>query len=63
MDVGLHRGSALSPYLLLIVVDVLTEWVRKEVPESITFLDDIPICAGKEVDMTEYQDPRRTWLE
>ena len=29
-EVGLHQGSALSPYLFLILMDVLTERVRKE---------------------------------
>ena len=35
-------------------MDVLTEGVRKEVPESITFADAIVICGGRKVDMTEY---------
>ena len=54
VDVGLHQGSALSPYLFLILMDVLTEGVRKEVPESMMFADDIVLCGGREVDMTEY---------
>ena len=37
VDVGLHQGSALSPYLFLILMDVLTEGVRKEVPEFMMF--------------------------
>ena len=37
--------------------------MRKEVPESIKFADDIPIYVGKEVDMTEYLDTWRTLLE
>ena len=41
VDVGLHQGSALSPYLFLILMDALTEGVRKEVPESMMFADDI----------------------
>ena len=59
MDVRLHQGSALSLHLFLILVGVITEWVRKEVPEYIQFPDDIPICAVKSVDMTEYLDTRR----
>ena len=29
VEVGLHQGSALSPYLFLILMDVLTEMVRE----------------------------------
>ena len=63
VDVGLHQGSALSPYLFLILMDVLTEGVRKEVPESMMFADDIVLCGGREVDMTEYLDTWRKSLE
>ena len=47
VDVGLHQGSALSPYLFLILTDVLTEGVRKEVPESMMLADDIVLCGGR----------------
>ena len=63
MDVVLHQGSALSSYLFVILVDVITEWARKELRESITFVDNTPICAGKEVGMTGYLDTWRTLLE
>ena len=63
VDVGLHQGSALSPYLFLILMDVLTERVRKEVPESMMFADNIVLCGGREVDMTEYLDTWRKSLE
>ena len=63
VDVGLHQGSALSPYLFLILMDVLTEGVRKGVPESMMFADDIVLCGGREVDMTEYLDTWRKSLE
>ena len=63
VDVGLHQRSALSPYLFLILVDVLTEGVRKEVPESMMFADDIVLCGGREVDMTEYLDTWRKYVE
>ena len=44
-------------------MDVLTEGVRKEVPASMMFADDIVLCGGREVDMTEYLDTWRTYLE
>ena len=36
------------------VTDILTEKVRKDVPESMMFADDVVLCGGNEVDMTEY---------
>ena len=53
----------MSPYLFLILMDVLTERVRKEAPESMIFVDDIVLCGGKEVDMTEYLETWRKALE
>ena len=44
-------------------MDVLTEGVRKEVPESTMHADDIVLCGGREVDMTEYLDTWRKSLE
>ena len=41
MDVWLHQGSALSPYLFIIVVNALTEGMSKEVLESMMFANDI----------------------
>ena len=63
VDVGLHQGSTLSPYLFLVLMDVLTEGVRKEVPEYMMFADDIVLCGGREVDMTDYLDTWRKSLE
>ena len=63
VEVGLHQGSALSPYLFLILMDVLTERVRKEAPESMLFSDYIVLCGDKDVDMTEYLELWRKALE
>ena len=54
VDVGLHQGSALSPYLFLLLMDVLTEDVRNDVPGSMMFADDIVLCGDDETDMREY---------
>ena len=63
VEVGLHQGSVLSPYLFLILMDVLAERVRKEAPESMLFADDIVLCGDKDVDMTEYLESWRKALE
>ena len=54
MDVGLHQASGFSSYVFFILTDVPTEGLRKDVPESMMFADDIVLCGGKEVDMTGY---------
>ena len=62
-EVGLHQGSALSPYLFLLLMDVLTQDVRKDVPGSMIFADDIVLCGDDETDMTEYLETWRKALE
>ncbi|EXC21079.1 Polyadenylate-binding protein 2 [Morus notabilis] len=39
--IGLHQGSALSPYLFTIVMDELTREIQDKVPWSMLFADDI----------------------
>ena len=58
VEVGLHQGSALSPYLFLLLMDVLTEDVRKDVPGSMMFAYDIVLCDDDQTDMAEYLE---TW--
>ena len=49
VKVGLYQGSPLSPYLLLILLDVLTKEVIKDAPETIMFAWDILLSDGKDV--------------
>ena len=51
MEVGIHQGSVLRPYLFL--MDMLTEDVRKDVPGSIMFADDIVLCGDDETHVAE----------
>ena len=45
VGVGLHQGSALSPYLFDLVMDVISEEVREPSPWCMMFADDIVICS------------------
>ena len=44
VKVGLHQGSALSPFLFAMIMDRLTDEVRGEPPWTMLFPDDIEIC-------------------
>ena len=45
IQVGLHQGSALSPFLFAMVMDRLTDDARQESPWAMLFADDLVICA------------------
>ena len=44
VKVRLHQGSALSPFLFAVIMDRLTDELRREQPWSMLFADDIVIC-------------------
>ncbi|KAI0511545.1 hypothetical protein KFK09_012175 [Dendrobium nobile] len=41
ISIGLHQGSALSPYLFSLVMDVLTRHLQEDVPWCMLFANDI----------------------
>ena len=44
VEVGLHQESALNPFLFAVLMDRLTNKVRREPPWTMLFADDIVIC-------------------
>ncbi|XP_047502427.1 uncharacterized protein LOC125047925 [Penaeus chinensis] len=51
VEVGLHQGSALSPFLFAIIMDTLTESIRKEAPWNMMFADDVVLCCEEKIEL------------
>ena len=54
VTVGVHQGSALSPFIFTIIMDTLTDNVRKRASEDMMFTDDVVLC-GRERKVEEDQ--------
>ncbi|KAK3573586.1 hypothetical protein QTP86_028798 [Hemibagrus guttatus] len=63
VEVGLHQGSALSPFLFAIVMDQLSEEVRQESPWTMMLADDIVICSDSREQVEENLERWRFALE
>ena len=51
VSVGLHQGSALSPFLFVLVMDVLSEEIRNEELWELLYAEDLVIIAENEEDL------------
>ena len=49
--------------MFLLLMDVLTEDARKDVPGSMMFADDIVLCGADDTDMTDYLETWRRAVE
>ncbi|MCJ8736308.1 hypothetical protein PDJAM_G00258080 [Pangasius djambal] len=63
VEVGLHQGSALNPFLFAMVMDQLSEEVRQESPYTMMFADDIVICSESREQVEENLERWRFALE
>ncbi|KAK3566670.1 hypothetical protein QTP86_002847 [Hemibagrus guttatus] len=63
VEVGLHQGLALSPFLFAIVMDQLSEEVRLKSTWTMMFADDIVICSESREQVEENLERWRFALE
>ena len=63
VKVGLHQGSSLSPYLFILLMDVLLGEMFKEAPWTMLFADDIVLVAERQDDLQERFEACRRSLE
>ncbi|GKD32465.1 ataxia telangiectasia mutated family protein [Tanacetum coccineum] len=45
MEVGLHQGSTISPYIFALILDDLSRGIQKSIPWCMIFIDDIMLVA------------------
>ena len=63
VKVGLHQGSALSPFLFAIVMDSLTEQIQKVAPWDMMFADDVALCDNTCEGVEEHLEEWRREME
>ena len=63
VGVGLHQGSALSPFLFAIIMDKLTEDIRKDATWDMLFADDIVLSRRNHRELEDDVEVCRNALE
>ena len=63
VKVGLHQGSALSPYLFNLIMDVISAEVREKAPLSMLFADDIVLSSSQHENVEKKLEEWRKVME
>ncbi|KAH1203374.1 DNA topoisomerase 1 [Glycine max] len=63
ITIGLHQGSTLSPYLITLILDVLTEQIQEIAPRCMLFADDIVLLGESREELNERLETWRRALE
>ena len=58
VGIGLHQGSALSPFLFIMLVDTISQDVRTELPWELLYADDLAII---DITSTDTQNRLESW--
>ena len=63
INIGLHQGSALSPYLFALVMDELTRDIQGEIPWCMLFADDVVLVDKSRAEVNRKLELWRRTLE
>ena len=63
VKVGLHQGSALSPLLFIIIMDVISQEVGRGPPHAMLFADDLVLCENTRKEAEEQLELWRRAIE
>ncbi|GKA31398.1 ataxia telangiectasia mutated family protein [Tanacetum coccineum] len=63
VDVGLHQGSAISPYLFAFILDELSRGIQESIPWCLIFADDIVLVSDTPDGLNKRLEQWREMLE
>ncbi|XP_071728115.1 secreted RxLR effector protein 78-like [Rutidosis leptorrhynchoides] len=62
-EVGLHQGSALSPFLFALILDELSRGIQENIPWCLIFADDIVLLSESKDELNRRLEQWREALE